>query len=497
MRLFIIIVSLMCFGQTFAQGAFYYNHIQPYSNQPRELVEHKNGYLIAGYNSMGGPQGNGFLMMLDKQGNILWERIEEAPEPDRYEDYRTATYHNGYFYIGGFRWINDQRRNLLLKVNPNNGNILWKKVIGELPVLGGDNFIQDIHPNNDGLLIAASGFDSTSMSTVAELIQTDLEANILWKKIYSADLNALQFSDRMARIEPMESGYLLTMNSRDVPEWQTHHYIIRVDNQGNEIWRKNMRNYESSSTPSDSLYAFQSAAVFQSNHVIALYTIPHETDTSLHVNLFMIEFDENGNEIDHKIYPKKPSIVFSEVFTNEKNEIFVLAHQDLSAPLYYQLYAAKFNAEKEFLWDNHYGEENIAEIYFCGTLTSDGGVLIGGRDQHFHFGTPYFNSILVKTDCEGNTEWNYESCMSPELDEVNIFPNPFSNYVNIHIPNLPEKSEVKIKLYNTVGKLVDNLVYNETDVIQINTNNYAKGLYHCTIEVNGAVIAKKKIVKAE
>ena len=487
----------MCFGQIFAQGAFYYRHIQPYSNEPKALVEHEKGYLVIGYNSLGGPEGNGFLMMLDKQGNILWERIEEAPEPDRYEMYTAGCFHKGYFYVGGYRWINNQRRNLLLKVDPSNGNILWKKVFGELPVLGGDNHIQDLHPNEDGLLIAASGFDSTSMSTVAELIQTDFEANILWKKIYSADLEVQSYSDRMSRIEPINNGYLLTMNSMDVSVWQTHHYIIKVDYHGNEKWRKNMRNYSSFSTPSDSIYAFQSATVFKSKHVLSLFTIPHETDTSLHVSLFMIEFDENGNEIDSKIFQQKPSIIYSELFTNEKNEIFVLAHQDLSDPLYYQLYATKFNSEKEFLWDNHYGEENIAEIYYCGTLTSDGGVLIGGRDLLYEPGNIRFYSILVKTDCEGNTEWNYESCLSTDLDEVNIFPNPFSNYVNIHIPNLPEKSEIKINLYNTVGKLIDNLVFNETDVIQINTNNYAKGLYHCIIEVNGAVIANKKIVKAE
>jgi len=149
----------MYFGQTFAQSAFYFSHIQPYSNEPKDLVEHENGYLVVGYNSLGGPEGNGFLMMLDKNGAILWEKIEEAPEPDKYEMYTAGIFHNGYFYVGGFRWINNQRRNLLLKVNPISGNIIWKKVFGELPVLGGDNHIQDIYPNEDGLLIAASGFD--------------------------------------------------------------------------------------------------------------------------------------------------------------------------------------------------------------------------------------------------------------------------------------------------------------------------------------------------
>ena len=498
MRLFIIIVSLMCFGQVFAQGAFYYSHIQPFSNQPFSIVESENGFLIVGRNTVQGGESNGFLMKIDKQGNVIWDKIINAPEPDKYEGYRAVVYHGGYFYVGGLRRIEGNQRNLILKVDSNNGNIIEDYMFGNDKVLANDNLIGDLKLNSEGLLIATSGFDSTSMSTVAELFQTDFQGNVLWKKIYSADLNASHFSDRMTKIEPMDDGFLLTMHSLDVPVWQTHHFIIRTDMNGNEIWRKNMRDYQSSSTGSDTLLWFADATPFKKKNVIAHFVIDNITDSTYTQNIVVVEFDENGDEIFYIKYPEEvEGIGPSDIFSDNDNNIYILGRQEVTPPYYSQLYAAKLNSEKEFLWKNHYGEKDIAELYFCSTLTSDGGVLIGGRDQHFHFGTPYFNSIIVKTDCEGNTEWYYESCMSPELDEVNIFPNPFSNYVNIHIPNLPEKSEIKIKLYNTVGKLVDNLVYNETDVIQINTNNYAKGLYHCTIEVNGAVIAKKKIVKAE
>lgn len=496
MRIFIIILSLMCFGQILAQGAFYYSHIQPYSNHPFSIAEFNNGFFIVGNNISNG-HSNGFMMMMDKTGGVKWDKIIDDSASSNQEQYRSVTNHNGFFFIGGFRRFGNNRKKLLLKINPVNGNILESKIFDNDQVLAGDNLIEDIHPNQDGLLIATSGFDSISMSTVAQLIQVDLDFNILWERQYSADISAMHFSDRIEKISPMKNGLLLIMNSLDVSEWQTNYYILRTDTEGNEIWRKSMLNYQSSSTVENTILSFNSATTFKQNKIITLFSIDNVTDSSYSQNLVLIEFDESGNEIFYKKHPENDEgIGPSDIFSDENN-IYILGRQEVTPPYYSQLYAAKLDSEKEFLWSRHYGEKDIAELYFCGTLTSDGGVLIGGRDLHFDFGSPYYNSILVKTDCEGNTEWNYESCMSPELDEVNIFPNPFSNYVNIHIPNLPEKSEVKIKLYNTVGKLVDNLVYNETDVIQVNTNKYAKGLYHCIIEVNGTVIANKKVVKAE
>src|SRR5690554_852023 len=498
MRLFIITLSLMCFGQTLAQGAFYYSHIQPYSNHPFSIAESNCGFLIAGRNSVQGGESNGFLMKIDNQGNVIWDKIVSAPEPDKYEDYRAAVYHNGYYYVGGYRRIEGNQQNLIIKVNPVNGNIVEEYLFGNSQVLANDNLIGDITINTDGLVVATSGFDSISQSTVAELIQIDFQANVLWKKKYSADLNASHFSDRMTKIEPMDDGFLLTMHSLDVPVWQTNHFIIRTDMNGNEIWRKNMRDYQSSSTGSDTLLWFADATPFKKKNVIAHFVIDNITDSTYTQNIVVVEFDENGNEIFYIKYPEEvEDISPSDIFSDNDNNIYILGRQEVSPPYYSQLYAAKLNSEKEFLWKNHYGEKDIAELYFCSTLTSDGGVLIGGRDQHFHFGTPYFNSILVKTDCEGSTEWNYESCMSTDLDEVNIFPNPFSNHINIHLPDIPEKSIIKIKLYDTMGKLVDNLVYQDADIIQIKTNKYAKGFYHCIIEVNGSVMANKKIVKVE
>ncbi len=492
MKYILFILFLIHFGQSFAQSGFYYSHITPYSNEPRSLVECEEGFLIAGENSQSGPHTNGFLMLFDKQGNIVWEKIIVAPEPDKYESYTSAIFHQGYFYVGGFRWLNDQRRNLLMKMDLQ-GNIIWDRIFGEEAVFGGDNYVQDLHPNTEGILVVASGYDSASMSTCAQLIQLDMEANFLWSKFYSADSLSSQYSDRMERISPMSDGYLLNMNSLYTPTWQSEYYIIKTDLQGNEIWRKDLTNYQSTSIDTDTLLYYYSATNFKDNHIVALFIVDNIT---MH-NQVLIEFDQNGNEIDYRKYDEKKGFPWSDIFVNQKSEIFILAQQELGAPLYTQLYAIKFDEKKNIVWEHNYGIENITEFYFCGMLTSDGGVLIGGRDQHFQLGAPYFNSILVKTDCRGELAWNYESCISPDLEEINIFPNPFSNHINIHLPNIPPKSEISIDIFNLTGQLIDKLTFFDTNTIQLNTSTYSMGFYNCSITLNGAVLTNEKIIKVK
>ncbi|MBW7868584.1 MAG: T9SS type A sorting domain-containing protein [Brumimicrobium sp.] len=496
MRLFIIIVYLMCFGQIIAQGAFYYKHIQPYSNQSFSVAESKNGFLIVGQNAVQGGESNGFLMKIDKQGNVIWDKIVNAPEPDKYENYRAVVYHDGYFYVGGLRRIEGNQHNLILKVDSNNGDIIGDYMFGNDKVLANDNLIGDIKLNSEGLLIATSGFDSTSMSTVAELIQLDFQANVLWKKIYSADLNTSHFSDRMTKIEPMDDGFLLKMNSLDVPLWQTNHFIIRTDLNGNEIWRKNMRNYQSSSTGSDSLLWFADATPFKKKNVIAHFVIDNITDSTYTQNIVVVEFDENGNEIFYKKYPEKTEgIGPSDIFSDNDNNIYILGGQEVSPPYYSQLYAAKLNPEKEFLWENHYGEKDITELYIHSLLTSDGGVLIGGRDLLYEVSNNRYYSILVKTDCEGNTEWNYESCRSPSFDDITIFPNPSSDNFIVQIPTIPEHSVIRLEVYDMMGKLVSRNEYIDKEVLKINSSTWNSGVYHCIFYVDNEYFKSKKIIK--
>ena len=59
--------------------------------------------------------------------------------------------------------------------------------------------------------------------------------------------------------------------------------------------------------------------------------------------------------------------------------------------------------------------------------------------------------------------------------DLNIYPNPASNELNIHIINNSET--VNIKVYNMLGKIIEDFDVKSTDT-QIDLSHYPSGLYY-------------------
>ncbi|MBK8625746.1 MAG: choice-of-anchor J domain-containing protein [Saprospiraceae bacterium] len=84
-----------------------------------------------------------------------------------------------------------------------------------------------------------------------------------------------------------------------------------------------------------------------------------------------------------------------------------------------------------------------------------------------------------------------------ELDHVSIYPNPTSDASFINL-NLNTLSEVSVNIQNNLGQSVASKEYGKLSGIQVLpvvTNNFASGLYHVQIVVNGKVTSQKLIVE--
>lgn len=83
------------------------------------------------------------------------------------------------------------------------------------------------------------------------------------------------------------------------------------------------------------------------------------------------------------------------------------------------------------------------------------------------------------------------------MDHVSIYPNPTSDASFINL-NLNTLSEVSVNIQNNLGQSVASKEYGKLSGIQVLpvvTNNFASGLYHVQIVVNGKVTSQKLIVE--
>jgi PKD repeat protein len=75
--------------------------------------------------------------------------------------------------------------------------------------------------------------------------------------------------------------------------------------------------------------------------------------------------------------------------------------------------------------------------------------------------------------------------------DLNIYPNPVSNELNIHL--ISNSETVNIKVYNTLGRIIEDFDVNSIN-IQIDLSHYPKGLYYIGAD-DGKQNTLKKFVK--
>jgi hypothetical protein len=494
MKLLFFIVFVFLFQElTFSQGAFYYQYIRPSSSDLGDVAEGSKGFLSVGNRSYSGSSiRNGFLLYLDKKGNYLWEKVTMNDSVTR-QQYITAVFKSPYFYVVGNVEIHNETKYLVSKITED-GDILFSKILDTPFALGYDNFPSKVILDGETILIAGSG--PTSVGTKGELLRIDLEGNILWKKKYSQFPNSTQYAERLDGIKKTKDNkYLLSIYSASSSSYDIS-TIINIDINGNEIWRKSYNTLISSQLTNDSL-SFRSSTPYKKNHTITLFSVVNSDQYNPisypRCDFALIEYDSVGNELSYRRYYNPTSLAsHADIITNEKDELFILGSAEYGETEGFHLGAIKFNTEKEIPLDTHL---QTGPLFNRGKITSDNGLALVTYDFYIEFNSSYFNPGFLKLDCQGDTIWNYNSCLSPTFHDLTLFPNPFSDNFTVQIPNISDNAIITTKIVDVTGKLIATKTFQNTQVLQIDASQWANGIYNCVFYVDGIFYDTKKIMK--
>ncbi len=124
----------------------------------------------------------------------------------------------------------------------------------------------------------------------------------------------------------------------------------------------------------------------------------------------------------------------------------------------------------------------------------------GEWDAEIGFSIALEGEEIYKVDIAGITDTfelnflNYEVNCAADVNEItaedniDIMPNPASNYFNIEGENI-----VNVEIYNAVGQVVDIINVNGNNA-QINTENYNNGIYFVRVLTSDANVTVKKVV---
>jgi len=507
MTKYLLVPFFLVFAGFISKGQFtYFNNNYNNDNWSAgiSIVETENGYVSFGVSGVvAGPNifKRILLTCVDFQGNQMWWKTYGEDFHNYYAGLNRGGIKtlDGGFAVSGA--IEDEIRvvGLLMKFDEN-GDSLWSQIYGDTISPGysfhGFYACQQL-PDRGYLMVGAvyvSGDDSDIL-----LIRTDSLGNQIWIKSYGE----LHFTELGYSIAQLPDGeFLIGYMSQNINVFYTlHPGMLKIDNQGNEIWSKIYSGpYDDSgcavTISQDGNYLLGSSYGYTSTHpVITTFKV------------WIIKTDTSGNIIWDKIYGDKT--YEGQAWTiNEMNDgsIIVSGSGGFEETPGIEGWILKTESDGDSLWMRRYShfptydnEQN--DLAF----TSDNGFVITGMTMGY---PDWIESVWIqKLDSIGCDSVGCDTTVG--ILENNpiilgnqyfaIYPNPASDRIHIifkrdNLNRFPSQGR-ELEIFNVFGEKVVGIkmsVFQESYTLSI--SNLAQGLYLVVIKEYQKVVSSGKFL---
>ncbi|MCX8042876.1 MAG: hypothetical protein N3B18_01975 [Desulfobacterota bacterium] len=224
----------------------------PYSIWVQHLEETPDGgYMVDGdFNAPSGSTKDFFLMKLDAQGNILWNKVTGGGDYSTRE-YWTHLYRqtaDGGFIGSGADWtLSTMSNDLLLRRYDSQGNVVMERTYGERYRDGFGYLVDEwgvaVRQAYDTGFAVAGPYVKIILTPPYPyerdffIIRTDRNGNLLWEKRYGIDGVVEDAQDMQ---QTSDGGFLINGVYESSPGvWDT--FIVKTDTDGSIQWQKSLR----------------------------------------------------------------------------------------------------------------------------------------------------------------------------------------------------------------------------------------------------------------
>lgn len=374
------------------------------------------------------------------------------------------------------------------------GELIWSKPFGDSSHYLFDNDVSAIFPTETGLVVFGNSYGGAG-TTDAEIAFLDDDGNLLYRKLYSTE-ESLHYTDLIFDVSQQEDGYVIVIQSIEPNANPYRHYLLlKTDLNGNEIWRKDISNFsfgnQNIAGLTNNAYCI---SPFRNNSTVILFS-SEDNVGSVSEQLILAEFDFNGNLVRSSICLNDSNdyTPYRLQYTKDKNELFIFGAKAGDDTQNFDVSVAKFNADFDVLWNKSWGYDDNEIYNGVSVVTSDGGILIGGSILRYTI-PQGFDFFLVKTDCNGNLEWDNQSCVLPSEEDVVLIGNPVTDSWLMHFPHLQEDETITFELVNSMGQVIRRGV-SLGPILHENIGELSAGMYLYTLKTSNQTLYSGKIQK--
>lgn len=262
------------------------------------LIADDGGFLVVGTTNLRSePEqlGDLYLLRTDAEGRIRWERTYGGEGYDAGQSI-SETGDGNLLIAGTTRSFGAQGMDAYLLKVDRDGKELWSKTyggpldeivgaVGQMPdgsyILGGNV----VDPNDFVADPGAAGYGGFAGRSNLYLLKIDGEGNELWSRAYDSEDNVLAVSGTLTP----DGGLLALVTITRYPDPDDDIQLLRLDGEGTIVWSRTWE--EGSSTPTALV------RTSDGNYLIAASYAPLEGNEAAKEDFLFIKVDPQGNEI--------------------------------------------------------------------------------------------------------------------------------------------------------------------------------------------------------
>ncbi|UCG69137.1 MAG: hypothetical protein JSV09_15355, partial [Thermoplasmata archaeon] len=253
---------------------------------------------------------------------------------------------------------------------------------------GGSDIGRSVQQTSDGGYIIAGQKNVAVFNYDAWLIKTDENGTEEWNKTFGGSSADYGFSVQ----QTSDGGYIIAGQTFSFSVGSYDAWLIKTDENGNEEWNNSFGGGSGD-------YGYSVQETFDGGYIIGGTTYSYGAGD---MDLWLIKTDNIGNEEWNQTFG-----TFEEEEGNEAIQTFdggfAIIGYTLGGGGSNIAWLIKTNVTGDEEWNKTYGgtsNDNVDSI----KQTSDGGFIIGGYTSSF--GAVSSDAWLIKTDIDGNEEWN-------------------------------------------------------------------------------------------
>jgi hypothetical protein len=295
----------------------------------------------------------------------------------------------GYIITGHTFSFGNGKKDVWLIKTDSNGNEEWKKTFGGTQ----NDFGRSVQQTTDGGYIITGETQSYFNGPfVVWLIKTDSNGNEVWNKTFGG-INGSSVQ------QTTDGGYIITGRKHSSVNGPTVVWLVKTDSNGNEEWNQTFGGSEHE-------FGHSVQQTTDGGYIITGETYSSVNDKSTGpVDVWLIKTDSNGNEEWNKTFGGTQSdrgysvqqtidggyitVGYTQSFGNGKTDVWLI----------------KTDSNGNEVWNKTFGGGE-SELGNSVQQTTDGGYIITGR-KYSHLNQFLQSDVwLIKTDSNGNEEWN-------------------------------------------------------------------------------------------